>query len=240
MALLLIDRFAAPRLPSRFYASARDGRFGRFTRLNPLRPNSQFDPPFRELADAAQCQRGERRSVVSADHLGQSGLPKDPLKPGFYFLLPGSLQRAAQKQIPRKVIADGQRITALTVTQKKVALKVCTPDLIGRLPLSKRFAIRSHSATPYAGLDQTRTLQDLAPSRIRRPLKFRPFMAQLVQDLFRAPLLAPHFGLHNSALAFLPRSDWDDGAARARVPQVLAVPLLITPDPLIGRRSATP
>src|SRR3989442_10120572 len=102
----------------------------RFFRLNPLRLNSQLDPPFRELAEAAQCQRGERRPVVGADHFGQSGLPKDPLKPRLYFLLPGSLKRTAQKQIPREVVANGQRITAAAVAQQKVALKVCTPTLI--------------------------------------------------------------------------------------------------------------
>src|SRR6266446_6841132 len=37
---------------------------GRFSRLNPLRLNPQLNPPFREMADAAQGQRGERRSVV--------------------------------------------------------------------------------------------------------------------------------------------------------------------------------
>src|SRR6266550_2373695 len=104
---------------------------GRFSRLDPLRLNPQLDPPFRELADATQCQRGERCSIIGADHLGQSGLPKDPLKPRLHFLLPGSLKRTAQKQIPRKVVADGQRITAAAVAQQKVPFKVCTPTLIG-------------------------------------------------------------------------------------------------------------
>src|SRR3989440_8308218 len=170
---------------------------GRFSWLDPLRLDSQLDPPFREMADAAQCQRGERRSVVGADHLRQPGLPKDPLKPRLYFLLPGSLKRTAQKQIPRKVVADGQRITATAVAQQKVALKVCTPTLIGGATRSKGFAIRSHPAPPLAGLHQTRTLQDFARRRIRRPLKFRPLTAQPVQDFFRPPLLAPKLGLHN-------------------------------------------
>src|ERR1700716_1448040 len=116
---------------------------GRFSRLDPLRLNPQLDPPFRELADASQCQRGERRSVVGADHLRQSGLPQDPLKPRLHFLVPGSLKRATQKQIPREIVADGQRITAAAVAQQKVALKVCTPTLIGGATLSKRFAIGS-------------------------------------------------------------------------------------------------
>src|SRR5688572_1982650 len=54
---------------------------GRFPRLDPLRLDTQLDPPFRELADAAQCKRRERRSVVSANHFRQSSFPKDPLKP---------------------------------------------------------------------------------------------------------------------------------------------------------------
>src|SRR6185503_460037 len=32
-----------------------------FSWLDPLRLDTQLDPPFRELAEAAQCQRGERR-----------------------------------------------------------------------------------------------------------------------------------------------------------------------------------
>src|SRR6267143_667976 len=212
----------------------------RFSRLNPLRLNSQLDPPFRELAEAAQCQRGERRSVVGADHLGQSGLSKDPLKPRLHFLLPGSLKRATQKQIPRKVVADGQRITAAAVAQQKVALKVCTPTLIGGATLSKGFAIRSHPAPPLAGLNQTRTLQDFARRRIRRPLKFRPFTAQPVQHFFRAPLLAPKLGLHNQ------RSQLFRGLIGMTVRRAfqfrksLQSMLIITCDPLITRRSANP
>src|SRR6266550_171747 len=210
---------------------------GRFSRLDPLRLNPQLDPPFRELADAAQCQRGERRPVVGADHIGQPGLPKDPLKPRLYFLLPGSLKRTAQKQIPRKVVADGQRITAAAVAQQKVALKVCTPTLIGGATRSKGFAIRSHPAPPLAGLNQTRTLEDFARRRIRRPLKFRPLTAQPVQHFFRAPLLAPKLGLHNQ------RSQLFRGLVGMTVRRAsqflksLQPMLIITSDPLIGRRS---
>src|SRR6267378_2606988 len=213
---------------------------GRFTGLDPLRFNSQLDPPFRELAEAAQGQRGERRSVVGADHLGQPGSAKDPLKPRLHFLLPGSLKRAAQKQIPREIVADGQRITAAAVAQQEVALKVRTPTLIGGATLSKGFAIRSHPAPPLAGLNQTRTLQNFARRRIRRPLKFRPFTAQPVQHFFRAPLLAPQLGLHNQ------RSQLCRGLIGMTVRRAfqfrksLQSMLIITCDPLITRRSANP
>src|SRR6266550_4394328 len=212
----------------------------RFSRLNPLRLDSQLDPPFRELAETAQCQRGERRSIIGADHLGQSGLPKDPLKPRLHFLLPGSLKRAAQKQIPREVVSDGQRITAAAVAQQKVALKVCTPTLIGGATLSKGFAIRSHSAPPLAGFNQTRTLQDFARRRIRRPLKFRPLTAQPVQHFFRAPLLALQLGLHNQCSQLL------RGLIRMSVRRAFQfvkswhAMLLVTPDPLVSRRPANP
>src|SRR6266566_1185619 len=213
---------------------------GRFSRLNPLRLDSQLDPPFRELAEAAQCQRGERRSIIGADHLGQSGLPKDPLKPRLHFLLPGSLKRAAQKQIPRAVVADGQRITTAAVAQQKVALKVCTPTLIGGATLAKGFAIRSHPPPPLAGLHQTRTLQDFARRRIRRPLKFRPLTAQPVQNFFRAPLLTPQLGLHNQRSQLL-RGLIGMTVRRAfEFRKSLQSMLIITSDPLIARRSANP
>src|SRR6267143_5215714 len=213
---------------------------GRFSWLDPLRLNPQLDPPFRELADASQCQRGKRRSVVGADHLGQPGSAKDPLKPRLHFLVPGSLQRATQKQIPREIVADGQRITAAAVAQQKVALKVCTPTLIRGATLSKGFTIGSHAAPPLAGLNQTRTLQDFARRRIRRPLKFRPFTAQPVQHFFRAPLLAPKLGLHNQ------RSPLCRGLIGMTVRRAfqfrksLQSMLIITSDPLIPRRSANP
>src|SRR5437879_9113298 len=111
--------------------------------------------------------------------------------------MPGSLKRAAQKQIPGKIVANGQRITATAVAQQKVPLKVCTPTLIGRATLSKGFAIRSHPSPPLACLYQSRSLQDFARRRIRRPLKFRPLLAQPVQHLFRAPFLPLQLGLHN-------------------------------------------
>src|SRR6266550_6264770 len=213
---------------------------GRFTGLDPLRFNSQLDPPFRELAETAQCQRGERHSVVGADHLGQPGTPKDPLKPRLHVLLPGSLKRAAQKQIPREVVTDGQRITTAPVAQQKVALKVCTPTLIGGDTLAKGFAIRSHPAPPLAGLHQTRTLKNFARRRIRRPLKFRPLTAQPVQNFFRAPLLAPKLGLHNQGSQLL-RSLIGMTVRRAfQFRKSLQSMLIITSDPLIARRPANP
>src|SRR6266403_114008 len=213
---------------------------GRFSRLDPLRLNPQLDPPFRELADAAQCQRGERRPVVGADHIGQPGLPKDPLKPRLHFLLPGSLKRTAQKQIPREVVADGQRITAAAVAQQKVALKVCTPTLIRGPTLCKRFAIRCHPPPPFAGFNQTRTLQDFARRRIRRPLKFRPLTAQPVQHFFRAPLLAPKLGLHNLRLQLCRGLIGMTLRRASQLLKSLQPTLIITSDPLIDRRSTNP
>src|SRR5918993_1162127 len=170
---------------------------GRFPRLDPLRLDAQLDPPFRELTDASQCQGRERRSVVGADHFRQPSFSKDPLKPILHFLLPRSLKRATQKQIPREVVTNGQRITAATVAQQKVSFKVCAPTLIRCATLSEGLGIRSHPAPMLAGFYQTRTLQDFAHRRIRRPLKFRTPLAQQVHQLFRAPFLVPKLGLHN-------------------------------------------
>src|SRR2546429_3523794 len=211
---------------------------GRFSRLDPLRLNSQLDPPFREVAEAAQCQRGERRSIVGADHLGQPRLPKDPLKPGLHFLVPGSLKRTAQKQIPREVVADRQRITAATVAHQKVALKICTPTLIGGATLAKGFVIRSDPAPPLAGLNQTRPLQDFAPSRIRRPLKFRPLPAQPVQNLFRPPLLASKLSLHNQRAQLLRSLIRMMVRRPSQFLKSLQPTLIITSYPLISCRSA--
>src|SRR5215472_15029476 len=213
---------------------------GRFSRLDSLRLNSQLDPPLRELAEAAQCQRGEGRAVVGADHLGQPVLSKDPLKPGLHLLLAGSLQRSAQKQIAREVVADGQRITAAAVAQQKVALKVCAPTLIGRSALSKGLAIGSHSPPPLTGLHQTGTLEDFAGCRIRRPLKFRPLMAQPVQNFFRPPLLAPQFGLHNQRSQLLRRLIGMTMRRALPFLKSLQPMLIVATEPLIGRWSTNP
>src|SRR5438105_7184774 len=213
---------------------------GRFPRPDPLRLYPKLDPPFRELAEPAQGQRRGGRAITGANHLGQPRLPKYPFKPRLHFLMPGSLKRAAQKQIPGKIVANGQRITATAVAQQKVPLEVCTPTLIGRATLSKGFAIRSHPAPPLAGLNQTRTLQDFARRRIRRPLKFWPLTAQPVQHFFRAPLLAPKLGLHNQ------RSQLCHGLIGMTLRRSfqfrksLQSMLIITSDPLIARRSANP
>src|SRR6185369_4626830 len=211
---------------------------GWFPRLDPLRLNPQLDPPLRELTDTAQSQRGERCSIIGADHLGQSGLPKDPFKPWLHFFVSGSRQRATQKQIPREIVADGQRITAAAVAQQKVSLKVCTPTLIGSATRSKRLAIRRHPAPPFAGLHQARSLEDFARRRIRRPLKFRPLSAQPVQNLFRAPVLPLQLGLHNQRSQLLQSLIGMTVRRAAQFFQSWQPSLFITSDPLIRRRSA--
>src|SRR5688572_22962912 len=211
---------------------------GWFPRLDPLRLDAQLDPPFRELTDAAQCKRSERRSVVSADHFRQPGFAKDPLKPILHFLVSRSLERPTQKQIAREVVANGQRITAATITQQKVSFKVCTPTLIGCATRSEGLGIGRYPSPPLTGFHQTRTLQDFAGRRIRWPLKFRTVLAQQVHQLFRAPVLALKLGLHNQ------RSQLFWSLIRMtvrRTSQFLKSwqpPLLITRDPFISGRSA--
>src|SRR5688572_19156032 len=66
---------------------------GRPAWLDSLWFDAQLDPPLRQLADTTQNQRGERGSVVGADHLRQPKLPKDPLKPGLHLPERRSCQR---------------------------------------------------------------------------------------------------------------------------------------------------
>src|SRR5262249_52616367 len=145
-----------------------------------------------------------------------------------------------QKQIPREVVADGQRITAAAVAHQKVALKVGTPTLIRDATLSERFAIGRHSAPPFARLNQTRALQDFTGCRICRRLKFRSLTTQPVQHFFRTPLLTLHFGLHDQR-AQLRRGLIGMPVRRAVTFLKSWQPKLIIPaDPFISRRSANP
>src|SRR5204863_3328159 len=93
---------------------------------------------------------------------------------------------------------------------------------------------------PLTGLNQTRTLQDFARRRIRRPLKSRTLMAQPIQHFFRAPHLTPKLGLHNQRSQLFRGLI---GMTVRRASQFLKSfqpTLIITSDPLIGRRSTNP
>jgi hypothetical protein len=131
------------------------------TRLNPLRLDTELNPPLRELTDTAHGQRSKRRPVITTNRLGQPIFAKRPLKPGPDRLVARVLQCPAHQQITREVVAQCQWITAPSVTQKKSSLEVSAPDLIGSLAPAKRFTIWRHSVAAHTALDQPRTLEDL-------------------------------------------------------------------------------
>src|SRR5678815_421411 len=167
------------------------------TRLNPLRLNTELNPPLRELTDTAHCQRSKRRPVITTNRLGQPIFSKRPLKPGPDRRVARVLQCPAHQQITREVVAEGQRITAPSVTQKKISLEVSTPDLIGSLAPAKRFTVRRHSMAAHTALDQPRTLEDLTCRGVRWPVQRWSFLTQIVQHLLRTPALTAKLSLNN-------------------------------------------
>src|SRR5437667_3008625 len=79
------------------------------TRLNPFRADAQLNPPLRQLTDPTDSQRGKGCTVVSADGLRQSILPKRPLQPGPDRGITRMFQSAAQQQITGEVVRECQR-----------------------------------------------------------------------------------------------------------------------------------
>jgi hypothetical protein len=59
-------------------------------------------PPLRQLTDATEGQRGEGRTVVSADRMRQSIGVKRPLKPGPNRSVTRVFQSPTQQQISRE------------------------------------------------------------------------------------------------------------------------------------------
>jgi hypothetical protein len=73
------------------------------TRFDPLRTDTQLNPPFRQLTESADRERSEGRTVIGANRLRQAVLAKHPLKPRSNRSITGALQRPAQQQIREKL-----------------------------------------------------------------------------------------------------------------------------------------
>ena len=135
-----------------------------FTRLNPFRANAESNPPFRQLADSPESQRGERRTIVSTYGLRQAIRAKRPLKPWANRGITGVFQSPTDQQIAREVVGQCQWVAPPMVTQNKVPFEICTPDLIGSLAVAKWLAVGADMASLDSGLNQADSLKDGTPS----------------------------------------------------------------------------
>ena len=159
----------------------------RLTWFDPFGTDAQLNPPLRQLADTARSERGKRCPVVGTNGPGQSVLSKGSFKPQPNHPIAVLAQGLAHQQITREIIGQRKRVTAPTVTQEKVSLKVRTPDLIRSMAVAKRFTVGWYVAPTHTTVDQPCTLEDLTGRRVRRPGQLRVFLTQIIQNLFRTP-----------------------------------------------------
>lgn len=103
----------------------------RRSRTDELHCDALIDPPDTQAREPAQGRRGKGWPVVHPDDLGQAVMTRQLLEGSQRAseLLVGA--RATADYIMAEAIADGQRIAAPAIAQKKPAFEVHRPDMIG-------------------------------------------------------------------------------------------------------------
>ena len=200
-----------------------------------LGSDTKANPPLREFTDPAYGQRRKGHSVIGADRLRQPIFSKHPLKPGFDRWVARTLQSLAQKQVARKIICDGQRVTTPSVAHLEISLEIGTPGLIGPDTLAKGLAIRSDSSPVNSGMNQSRTPENLTGRRVGWPIPCRLLLAQTVQHLLWTPLLMTQLFLHNHRPQFLDDLVGMTVRRTRHIPKSLRTSLLVALNPLVRR-----
>src|ERR1700675_1884495 len=88
------------------------------SRLDPLRHDVQLHPVHRQTRQSGEGPRGERRSIIGADRMRHTVLPKGRFRDRTYRLRVGLLHRLATQQITTVRIAERERIDALAVADR--------------------------------------------------------------------------------------------------------------------------
>src|ERR1700716_3412743 len=159
----------------------------RMARIDPFMLDAELDPPHRQRRQAGGPGRGERRAVVGADHLRQAILTKRPLK--WRFTL-GTLRAAGRRQadqIAAEAIRHRERFGARAVAQSYPALVINAPHVFGMLRYRELTQPRGCTSPHAAAANQSRSLENLAGRRGRRPVKIPLPSPQLAHDLARPP-----------------------------------------------------
>jgi hypothetical protein len=143
----------------------------RLARLDPLRPNSQLQPPDRQAAEAPWTHRSEGCAVVGAHARGKAKLLEggfeDPADEPFV----RTDGRLAPDQISAVDIDDRQRIADEPVARPKLSLEIHAPYGVGPIRFDRwlgraRWRPGTTAATPHQPLP----LQDAANGTSGRQL----------------------------------------------------------------------
>src|ERR1700674_4036339 len=208
-------------------------------RLDALRPYPELEEPPRELAQSTERNTGERDTIVSADRVRQSILTEHRLEAGAGAAALRPIQTLATEQIATVVVADRQRIAALSVAEPELALEVGAPDIIRFAYRGKRLRVRRHLGTaPTTRNHQAMPLQNLAHRAYRRPAYRIVFTTQPRAQRHRPPTemlpLQRHNGCHLLRHCFIRMS-----VRRAwPIDQLLATLRFAALHPFISGRSA--
>src|SRR5581483_2235797 len=137
--LLLLPQISPRRLCRRLFQSAVHPLvltvLRRLARFNPLRPDSQLDPPDTQLTQSSNSYARERRPVVGSDARRHSILPKHCIKQRLRRDGVGILQTLAPKEKTAIGIGDRQGITAAPIFTTEPSLKVRTPNQVRSIGL---------------------------------------------------------------------------------------------------------
>jgi hypothetical protein len=170
--------------------------------LDALRHNSQLDPPHGQRRQSTSAYRGERRAVVSADSQRQAVFPKNALKNRTYMGIIRLGENLAAQEHAGAGIADGQGITADSVTGADPTLEISAPHAIRSIDAQEWLEPGACAPAALAPCHQPMQTQNPTASAHSRPCSgyLRSFVwagGELGGTPGRMSLLGPYHRQHN-------------------------------------------
>src|SRR6266567_1072167 len=173
----------------------------RMARINPFMADAKLDPPYRQRRQTRGPGRGERRAVVGADYLRQAVLAKRPLQRRLALSILRAARRRQANQIAAEAIGYRERFNARAVAQSNPALVIEGPYMIGMLRHRQLPHTRRRTSPNPTVANQSRSFENLACRRGRRPIDIPLASLKLAYDLARSPARPlkpqPHDRIHD-------------------------------------------
>src|SRR3990172_1122504 len=156
------------------------------TGLNPLRTDSETNPPHGKPGQSSWRKSRERRAVVGSNRLRQTEFSKYRFK-----YLPCRLEQWATKsptsnEITTATVAHRQGVATL-LCNRKMSLEVSTPHRIGAVVVAQTITVRRAPAYPPPFLDEPILSQNLSHRARRRHCELRIVPLQEDNKLSRSP-----------------------------------------------------
>ena len=165
------------------------------SRLHPLVPDAERDPPDTQLREATEGRRGQGRAVIGANRLRAALLADQALEDGLgLHRLRGESGCAAQ-QIARVGVRDGERIAIHAVSCAELPFEIGCPHRVRRTGVERRGSRMLRPAPPRLRPKPSRFAAALAGTARGRSLKSGVGPSQIGQDLPRSPTGRQRLGL---------------------------------------------